>query len=118
MNLKNDLIFFIWTDVRINHDYRIDYLMEQYDEMPPAVIPSVQAIEKWPEMILNYLERCIQFENATNREQNVVTEFDDVLGQPINIACEYVFFKTFFLPLKMKTFRMCQMRGNSKCKYA
>lgn len=84
---------------------RIEYLFEQKDGMPAAIVPSVQAFEKWPKMSFNYLEQNIHFEAATIRDENPVTEFDGVLGQPINIKCECFFLLYFdmtFLFFRMK----------------
>lgn len=52
INIMCASIFSVLTDVRTN-DGRIEYLIEQKDDMPAAVVPSVQAFEKWPIMVWN-----------------------------------------------------------------
>lgn len=75
------------SDVR-KPDQRIEYLIEQKDDMPAAIIPAAEAIDKWPTMILNYLERMVQFVPALNPDPNCATEINDVDGDPIKITCK------------------------------
>lgn len=86
------------TDVRINGG-SIEYLIQQRDNIPPVVVPSVQAFKKWPCLIFEYLEECLFFaRSTTNSNQTTITESGNVVGQPINISCKFFFsYFSFFL---------------------
>lgn len=64
----------------------VEYLMEQSDDIPPAVVPSVEAFEKWPQKTFNFLEKNIRFYDSTHASRDTITESDNVSGNPIQIS--------------------------------
>lgn len=82
-----DLCFNYFSDVRKNQQ-RIEYLIEQRDDIPPIIVPSVEGFVKWPQLIFQYLENNVFFVRATNSDETTITESANVIGQPMNISCK------------------------------
>lgn len=64
----------------------VEYLMEQIDGIPPSVLPSATAIEKWPKLVFDFLEENIRFYTTMGRNDASITEADNVVGDPIKIS--------------------------------
>lgn len=78
-----------FTDVRkINQ--RIEYLVEQNDDVPPTIVAAPEAFERWPKMVFKYLEQNVHFDSSPNSMQNNIVEANDLdlMGSPIKISCE------------------------------
>lgn len=86
-------MFFFSLDVRRNEN-RIEYLMQQEDHVPPIILSSAEGFERFPDKVLNFLERQIQFDRGL-RDETAVTETPNVQGLPIRITCKYLFKKFF-----------------------
>lgn len=77
-------------DVRRNQQ-RIEYLMEQKDNIPCCTVSSVHAFEEWPSKVFDFLEKNIIFEKNIGKSDGVVTDIVEailVVGDPIRITCE------------------------------
>lgn len=72
------------TDVRMNGQ-RVEYLIERFGNVPPIVVPSVVAMQKWPKLIFDYLENNIRFDECTETGLDI-SEANSVSGLPIKIT--------------------------------
>lgn len=90
-NFKIDVIQFI-TAAR-NMNQRIEYVLKWKDGWKNGVISSEEAKNKWPMLLLQFLEdRIVMANNPTNQPQPLpfsVNQNVDATGVPLKIWCMY-----------------------------
>lgn len=67
--------------------------MRQKDGWPSCVLASVEAFEKFPDLVLDFLEKHINIKMADDANKNrrvsfQITESENTIGDPISILCE------------------------------
>lgn len=69
----------------------IEYLLKWKDGWKNTVIPSAEAKQKWPLILLRFLENHVRFHQPENRSILAfpAVENTNVTGDPIKIHCEY-----------------------------
>lgn len=80
------LLFSSQTDVRFNAG-RFEYLVKQKDASPNQIVPSAEALPKWPGKVAAYLQKRVNIQGV---DGNVVQpkEVDQPIGAPIKISCK------------------------------
>lgn len=73
--------------VRFNGGH-FQYLVKQKDAWPDQVIPSAEALPKWPKKVAAYLEKNINIQ-GTDATDAQPKEIDPPIGAPIKVSCEY-----------------------------
>lgn len=83
------MIFFI-LGANCTDENRIDYVIEYKDNWPNRVFSSHEAVEKFPNLVLQFLEAHIAMIGAKKRVSFVaVEETFDLIGEPIDVTCKY-----------------------------
>lgn len=78
------------TAIRRNEE-RIDYLLKWKYNQQPSVISSVDARERWPQLIIDFLENKIVFTRNFERLNLIgddATEEENPIGMPTKITCK------------------------------
>lgn len=75
--------------------YGITYLVGWSDGFEPKTYPCTEAHEKFPKLVIKFLEDNIEFVRGTDGNQKIVVSQQQV-GNPIEIICKFSRFWTFF----------------------
>lgn len=81
--------FYEISDVRFNSGH-FEYLVKQKDGSPHQVIPSAEAVPKWPKKVAAYLQKNVNIRGVDDGNGNTVQpkENDNAIGTPIRISCK------------------------------
>lgn len=71
---------------------RIEYLVKYKDNWPDRTCASAEAIQKWPSLVIQFLEKTIKMPRAENRRS---VSFAPIIeqqsnGYPIRVTCESI----------------------------
>lgn len=73
----------------------IEYLMAWKDGYEESIVPSNEAKEKWPLILMEFLENCIEI--FTDRTPNIIpfplTETKNTIGNPLKAECKSWIYK-------------------------
>lgn len=102
-------------DARQNNN-RIEYSVQQLNNCPSIVIPSVEAFETWPALVLDFLEQSIGFIKHEDKGKRVsineLVESHQCVGNPIGVSChisiEHLIFRC------LTTFNQLMIAPNGK----
>lgn len=79
-----------YSGARQTQDDRVEYLVEFKDEWPNRVISAADAIQKCPNLLLEFLESHIKMYGEKKRVSfATVNERLDLIGEPIRATCNY-----------------------------
>lgn len=86
---------------RQTENHRVEYMIKYKCDFPDRVVSSVEAVEKWPLLVLEFLERHARLGQKTSAEPRPVepstsqrrVSFSSIVetqavGHPIRVACK------------------------------
>lgn len=88
--LKQTYNEYFYLGARKTQDDRVEYLVEFKDEWPNRVVSAVDAIEKLPNLLLQFLESHITMYSGQRRVTfATIDETLNLPGEPIRVTCKY-----------------------------
>lgn len=92
---------------RKTENHRVEYMIKYKGDFPDRVVSSVEALEKWPLLVLEFLERHARLgkkrpaEPSTSQRRVSFSSIVETqaVGNPIQVTCKYFtyFFTLFFV---------------------